>query len=639
MKIQILKNILILFSVFFIWQINSTAQIENQQVFYNDSSSYDVLFYKINLEASVDSKYLTGNTSVVAKVTNKNLKSFYIELNDSLTVDSIIIENNKQTFTHKNGWLKVFLKNDVTTGSLFNALIYYHGKGTSDTTFGGLEIDTAYSSKVLSVLSEPFSASVFFPCKQYLTDKADSVFIYITVPAGQVVVSNGLLKGKINKPGNKILYKWETRYPIGYYLIFFAISDYTEYSYRFYDPQYNDSVLFQNFIYKKPEFFASSKPNIDTTVHIFNLFEQLTGIAYPFRKEKYGHVTAPIGGGMENQTITMLVNFNFELVAHELGHSWFGNLVTCSDWQNIWINEGFASYMEYLALENIKPDRTTDWLKNALSQALTEPEGSTFIPENEKWNERRIFNGALSYKKGALILHMLRKKVNNDSLFFNIFKMFLEKFSYSNASANDFISVAKQVYGSGLNDFLQQWLYGRGYPVIQFYWSISGDSLIITTHYKGSSEITPIFNFDLEVLVNDETGKDSVVTLSIADTVQDFIYLFPKNIKSIIVNPYYNLLAKILSNPPIMNTITDIHNPAKNISVYPNPFTDTAKVIFDNESKKRIVEIFDLKGNKIGVWNNIGKEFVISSGMIKQGAYILNSSDEYGKDSVNIIKE
>lgn len=512
------------------------------------------------------------------------------------------------------------------------------GKGTSDSSLGGVSIDTACSSKVLSVIAEPFGSSVFFPCKQYLTDKADSVFIYITVPAGQVAVSNGLLKEKINMPGNKVQFKWESRYPIAYYLIFFGISDYTEYSYRFFDPQFNDSVFFQNFIYKKPGFLESSKPDIDITVQIIKLYEKLTGVAYPFRKEKYGHVTSPISGGMENQTMTMLYNYNFELVAHELGHSWFGDLVTCSDWQNIWINEGFASYMEYLALEHMKPGDEVSWLKSALIQVLYEPEGTVFVPENLKWNDTRIFNTALTYKKGAYILHMLRKNINNDAIFFNILKSYLTKYAYSNASADDFMAVAENVYGSGLHEFFRQWFYGRGYPVVRFYWSVNNNSLNITTRSKGSSELSPLFNFDLEVLVHFETG-DSVVKLAISDSVMNFKFKFQQDIKSIIVNPGYDLLANVIAYPPVMNSNTDVHLPERNFSVLPNPFTDSAKIYFENANRKRTIEIIDRKGDKVGSWNCEGKEFTITPGMLKPGTYIICVTDEYGNSTEKIIKK
>ncbi len=320
------------------------SQIEKEPEFYEDSSSYDVTFYWLNLNLSDNSKYISGNTSIVAKATNTNLSRFYIELSDTLSVDSIMINNINQSFYHKNGWIKTVLNNAIDKDKYFTAKIFYHGQGTSSNPLGGFNIDSVQPSTVLSVLAEPFSSSVVFPCKQYLTDKADSVFVYITVPNGQVVASNGLLKRKVVEPGNKITYQWESRYPIAYYLIAFGISDYKEYSYKFYDENYGDSIFFQNFVYSSPTFLNSVKSEIDMTVDVIKYYEQVTNVAFPFRKEKYGHVTAPIGGGMENQTMTMLSSFNTDLVSHELAHSWFGDLVTCSSWQDIWINEGFATY-------------------------------------------------------------------------------------------------------------------------------------------------------------------------------------------------------------------------------------------------------------------------------------------------------
>ncbi len=102
-----------------------------------------------------------------------------------------------------------------------------------------------------------------------------------------------------------------------------------------------------------PHYFKQNKAAIDKTGDLILLYSDLFG-DYPFANEKYGHCVAPFGGGMEHQTMTTLVNFSFLLVAHELAHQWFGDFVTCSTWQDIWINEGFASYAEYLANQYLK---------------------------------------------------------------------------------------------------------------------------------------------------------------------------------------------------------------------------------------------------------------------------------------------
>jgi aminopeptidase N len=615
----------------------SKAQLSNQGIYYNDSSVYDVSSYSINLQVANNSKYISGYTVISSAVVNKVLDRFYIELSNSLIVDSLFIDTHKLTSYHSGGWVKALVMNPIEVNKSFNCTIYYHGTVASRGTFGGMDTASFYSSKILYTLSEPFDASDFFPCKQVLPDKADSVFVTLTVPKGQVAASNGILKTKTEMPGNRMKYCWETRYPIAYYLIAFAVSDYKEYSYYINDEQFGDSILFQNYTMNDPDYLLIQKENIDKTVRILKLFEQLTGVPYPFRKEKYGHAVAPIGGGMENQTITILQNFNFDLVAHELGHSWFGDLVTCSDWQNIWINEGFASYMEFLAIENIFPDRRKKWLSEAFTFSLAEPEGSVYVPEDEKWNESRIFSSHLSYKKGALILHMLRKKVNNDSVFFKIFKTYLNSFAFSNASAEDFKNKAKEVTGKNLDVFFNQWFYGKGYPKINVEWGVNKNLMTISYSQTGSDNSVPMFDCDLYINVKFYKGNDSLINLHLTSERNIFILNFPSKISYIEVNPDFGLLADIQVSPPIFYHINDS---SKQICTFPNPFKDSVTLTFYNILNSYIIELFDINGKLLGKWENKNSSFTIKTESLHQGEYILTVTSNTGnKVSFKVLKQ
>ena len=147
---------------------------------------------------------------------------------------------------------------------------------------------------------------------------------------------------------------------------------------------------------------------------------------YPFSEEKYGHAMAPMGGGMEHQTMTTLQDFGFFLVAHELAHQWFGDHITCGNWQDIWINEGFASYMEYVAAQELLGQEAADgWMTNAMSVAKSRTRGSVFVPEEGVEDEYRLFDYALSYKKGAILLHMIRYELDDDDLFFGALRQYL----------------------------------------------------------------------------------------------------------------------------------------------------------------------------------------------------------------------
>ena len=199
---------------------------------------------------------------------------------------------------------------------------------------------------------------------------------------------------------------------------------------------------------------------------------------YPFISEKYGHCVAPLGGGMEHQTMTTLANFNFLLVAHELAHQWFGDYVTCGSWQDIWINEGFASYAEYIACQYLQSQTNADlWMADAQTYVKSETDGSVFVPEAFSTDEERIFDYRLSYKKGAAIIHMIRGELQNDSLFFSILRDYLDRYKNDVATGEDFKEVLEEKSGRDFTAFFNQWFYGEGYPSITVNWKHEQDTL------------------------------------------------------------------------------------------------------------------------------------------------------------------
>ena len=632
-------NINILFILIVIQSFTVKAQLSKEFEYYSDSSIYDVVHYQINLNLVSNSTYLSGNTVITAKTANQELSCFYVELSDSLAIDSLLINNTNQFFNHKLGWIIVHLNKPILKETLFSSNIYYHGKAVSVSHNGGIDAVQAYSSSILYTLSEPFYASDAFPCKQFLTDKADSVSINLTVPDSVMAISNGLLKSKKKLPYNKVIYLWESHYPIAYYLIAFSVGKYKEYSYTFFDESIHDSILFQNFLYDEPEYLQLNKNYIDSTILLIKTFEKITGFPFPFYKEKYGHVTAPIGGGMENQTITMVTDFSFELIAHELAQSWFGDMVTCSDWQNIWVNEGFASYLEVLAYENIKPIELDQWFNNALSATLQSPEGSVFIPKDKMWDADRIFSYSLTYRKGAMFIHMLRMKINNDALFFKVLNTFLKTYSYSNANAENFRSIAEKETGINFNLFFQQWFYGFGYPIINFDWSTNNDGITAKITSKGSSYLQPIFIYDLDVLISFDDNTDTLLKLTMNNEEQIFKIKLPSKVKALTVNPYYSIIAKIITNPSnLVDADESCINSINGLFAFPNPFSDSTTLHVNLNNSDCKIELFNLYGKKIQEWNRVNSQLELKMNQYSQGTYLIKASNKFGKCTTKAIK-
>src|SRR6202008_424072 len=183
---------------------------------------------------------------------------------------------------------------------------------------------------------------------------------------------------------------------------------------------------------------------------------------YPFHDEKYGHCMAPLGGGMEHQTMTTLGFFDFSIVAHEMGHQWWGDNVTCRTWNDIFLNEGFATYTEQLAIEHFDPTNAAANMLQAHNNVMSQLGGSVYNPDTT--NVNRIFSSRLSYDKGCAIIHSLRFVINNDTLFFNGLKNFQAQYHHSTASIDDFKISMENFTGMNFGQFFTQWIYGEGYP-------------------------------------------------------------------------------------------------------------------------------------------------------------------------------
>lgn len=511
------------------------------------SHTYDVKFYLIDLEVHDSTTYIQGSTTILVKLLDADANQIILDMGSNLHTDSVFLNGKKTNYLHKDDKLNLYSPFSGSADDMISIHVFYQGNADIASDFAGIynASDREWDKKVTWTLSEPFSARNWFPCKQVLADKADSVYVFITTDKNLKAGSNGLLTAETPMPGNKIRYEWKSRYPVAYYLISFSVSDYHDYSFYINCGQEDDSLLIQNYIYNNDSFLKANKSEIDNTADIMLLFSDLFG-QYPFVREKYGHCIVPSGGGMEHQTMTTLENFSFALIGHELAHQWFGNYVTCGTWQDIWINEGFASYAEYLCHQYLTSQKDADrWMTNAHRIAKYSNKGSIYIPEDEVQSENRIFNYSLSYKKGAAIVHMIRHEIHNDSLFFETLKNYLARHQNSTATGMDFKNILEQNTGISFTDFFDQWYFGEGYPVINLHWQHRNDTLYINAHQQTTAS-TPLFNvlIDFRIRVN---GSDTTITRRQLTNQDNWSFYIPGKITLIQADPDQWLLADIIN--------------------------------------------------------------------------------------------
>jgi aminopeptidase N len=599
---------------------------------YRDSSSYDVSWYAPSVEFTLPYNGITAHCRIAAKATKQPLRVFYIELTDSLTVDSALFNNKRVAFSHAKGWIRLKPDKPVPDGSLFMVNIYYHGETTASGIFGG-GINHRSSEEMPEVVwsqSEAFDARLWFPCKQVLTDKADSSQVTIITPDSMRAGSNGLLTSERSLPGKRKEYVWTSHYPVAYYLISIAASQYRDYTYTVELPDGKKFPVI-NYIYNLNGLYEQYKGQLDSTALAIKLYSQLFG-EYPFVNEKYGHCQAPFGGGMEHQTMTTLYNFDFILVAHELAHQWFGNSVTCATWQDIWVNEGFASYAEYLACENIlSPTDARNWLDECQHDAKSDRKGSVFIPDGTPLTDERVFSNELTYKKGGAIIHTLRHEINNDSLFFRVLRAYLNTYKNGNATGNDFCKVLNDVTNEDYTWFFKQWFYGEGYPVYTINWHQKGDSLYIESNQVGTSVKTPFFRATLDFkIVPEHSGvRDTTVQLFNTHAGEQFVIPYKGEIKRIKFNPEKWLLCA--------STIQKTAN-ASSINKVQGTFDSTLGISFATPAKRKIY-LTNLDGEKILEKNISGKNCKIDTTKIKAGIYNIQIAENNTIQNALVVKQ
>jgi len=601
---------------------------------------YDVTSYILDIHVSDTTTFVSGN--VIINATAKvNLDTFALELIPEQEIDNLLFNGELTENYYREGDNVIVPVDEIEAGSSITARIYYHGQPPTGGFFSGVTTDYSpgWQKHVTWTLSEPFAAKQWFPVKQDLEDKADSAILNFTTASSNMVGSQGLLNKVVDLGNGKTRYEWKTNYPIDYYLISFAVADYLDYSIYAHPEEMNgDSLLIQNFIYNDSMNLDWKRESLERTVDIMELFCDIFTL-YPFANEKYGHCEAKLGGGMEHQTMSTMGNFSFHLVAHELGHMWFGDNVTCATWSDIWINEGFATYSDYLANEFLLGEESAkEFIYGAQEHAMTLENGSIYVPVDEVYpgNEWRIFSGPLSYDKGASIIHMLRHEIQNDELFFEILTTFQENFGGGTATGEDFRILAEEVTAMDFVGFFDQWYYGQGYPIYSLnYWQDEEKTLYLSSTQTTSSLHTTLYNMlmDFRILFND--GSDTIVSFRQTDNLNTFSLPLDKNIARIDVDPNHWTLEKTAGISNITESIID----NSLFTIGPNPVVDELSIYFLNPNTiQRRVQITNMQGQQVYYMEAEENIIKMKSLQLEPGVYFITVSENNTVTTKKLIK-
>jgi len=577
-------------------------------------ASTDVIYQRLNFTVDPAVNYISGSVFSSVKFLKDNIAQLHFDLADVMTVDSVQYNQKKIAFQHSANKIGITLPSIASKSTVGSVEVFYHGAALQN-GFGSFVSSKHNTDPIIWTLSEPYGAKDWWPCKESLTDKIDSIDVYITCPQQYKAASNGkLISDKIS--GQNRTAHWSHRFPIATYLIGIAITNYQTYS-DFLDLPNGKKIEVLNYIY--PEYFATAKSKSAETLSILSFYNSKF-IAYPFASEKYGHAQFGWGGGMEHQTMSFMTTLDFELVAHEMAHQWFGDYITLASWHDIWLNEGFATYLTGLTYENLLNGQYwSTWKDNQVKRIISSPGGSVYVPDTTDVN--RIFNGRLSYSKGAYLLHMLRWEMG-DSVFFKGMKNYLNDPEIANGFAiqEKLVKHMEAAADTSFTEFFKDWYYGEGYPIYRLtYYTDYGDFGKQKLRISQSSSNSSGGFFEMHIPVR--VWKNGKYTdLRLYNTIQNQEFTIAESaVDKIEFDPDKWLIAKADVVNPVLHVslLTDIQ-------IIPEAKYGSIRVLLPEYLGKGNLRIVDLSGRLVKACELTGSDSHINVSNLKSGIYLVN---------------
>lgn len=567
--------------------------------------NYDLKYQRLDVTINPSLYQISGSVTSHF-LPNQNMSAIYFDLSPQLTVSQVSYHGNNLTFQQlPTKELRINFTAPVSANVLDSLTVKY--SGAPDPTNDAFRTGTQNGIAIASTLSEPYGAQDWFPTKQSMNDKIDRMDFKIITPNQYDVAANGRWMSETPLAGNQKLTFWRTQYPMSAYLAAFSITTFTKIN----DVIGNPPFPFVNYLFSTSANNSAVMSNIAWTKDAMTLFETYFG-PYPFRNEKYGHMEFQYNGVcMEHQTMSSMSSWGRPVIAHELAHQWFGDKVTCGAWNDIWLNEGFATFGEHLAYEKLllTPPQFRSYLLDQKNYITSAAGGSTYVADANLGNVGTVFSGRLSYSKGGYILRML-KWVLGENLFYQSVQDYHSRpnLAYNYAKTEDLKNSLLLSTGRNFTEFFNDWVYGQGYPTYTIKWAQNptDNTLFFKVGQTQSHPAVSFFEMPLPIKITGPGGQ--VLLLSLENTANNQTFSVPATFSasSVEFNYDYQILE---SNSTVTNDATlSLESSVKEeLVLYPSPAT--------SEIKFRGLQ----KGASFKIYATDGK-------LIKSGVYMPASS-------------
>ncbi len=537
---------------------STTGAAQNVKKDFTRPQTFDVKNYTVRASFDRTAKKVLGDTIVTLSPLKKALST--IELDSADIVYSEVSDVDRNTpLKFRTAHEKVFVElgRSVPTGQDISIRFIYVSTPTKGVYFQPPQIENGKEVRSAQIWSqgEADEAHHWFPSFDFPSDKATGEE-YITANAGETVIGNGELIEKTSNADGSATWHFKMSIPHSTYLVSFVIGKYTAVNDKF------GEIPLGYYVYPGRESIVPKA--FGKTADILRVYEELTGVKFPYNKYDQTIVANFAFGGMENITATtladlevFLANFDFgkstveDLVSHEAAHSWFGDLVTCRNWAELWLNEGFATYMEAAYREKTYGHanyliKVRDDASIFMADDAVNPRPNGLFNQNAGDIDKLFERSATVYNKGGAVLHMLREQVG-EKVFWTAVHNYLEKNRFGTVESTDLKAAMEEASGQKLNWFFAQWVYGGGYPKLTVRSKYDAGAktirITVTQIQKGDKLVPEIFRMPMEVELKTADGT-RIERLDVTKRAETFSIQSDKAPTSVKLDPEEKVILK-----------------------------------------------------------------------------------------------
>ncbi|MEN8163162.1 MAG: M1 family aminopeptidase [Acidobacteriota bacterium] len=470
-----------------------------------EPSPIDATRYSIRLFLDFDREVVSGSVEVEFTAVQPDVSRVDLDAWSGLRVLGVTLLEDPAyafdspvdlQFDHEDDLLSIDLPRALAEDESLRILISYGGRA-GHRGYGINWDHHGAGGRVAWTMAEPFGARVWWPCNDRPDDKA-VVDVTVTAPSEYTVASNGLMESTVDHGDGMTTTSWASIYPVASYLVVMDVADYV-YSEETYVSDQGTTMPVA--LYAFPEVADQAEDDLANTPTMIEKMAEHFG-EYPFIEEKYGNCTANFGGGMEHQTLTTLSaaaigsDWMPWLNVHELGHQWWGDWITCADWRELWLNEGFATLTEWLWAEHLGEGTLQNYLASSDDIGLfLGPVYDNPVP----------FSGTV-YDKGAWVLRMLRHRLGDEDFFEGV-AAYRQAHAGEAATSEDLKAAFETVSGRDLEQFFHQWVYGKNRPRFRYSWeTINGPAVRLVI--EQIQQNAGLFEMLLDVRVTTAAGTE-----------------------------------------------------------------------------------------------------------------------------------